>query len=158
MSPAHIGAPAPAFSLLNQDGNPVSLDAYQNQWRVVYFYPKASTPGCTVQACGLRDTLGELRSLRAEVFGISPDAPTKLKKFAQAQNLPFTLLSDPDHTVAEAYGVWALKKFMGKTFMGVVRTTFIIDPNGNLASILNDFKTSTHHEVLLSALKQVQAA
>ena len=79
MSPAHIGAPAPAFSLLNQDGNPVSLDAYQNQWRVVYFYPKASTPGCTVQACGLRDTLGELRSLRAEVLALAPMHQRSLK-------------------------------------------------------------------------------
>lgn len=158
MSPVQIGAAAPAFTLLNQDGSPVSLDSFSNRWRVVYFYPKASTPGCTVQACGVRDTIAELRSLGVEVLAISPDAPAKLKKFSQAQNLPFTLLSDTDHAVAEAYGVWALKKFMGKTFMGVVRTTFIIDPNGNLASILNDFKTSTHHQVLLAALKQLQAA
>lgn len=158
MTPVQIGAAAPAFTLLNQDGSPVSLDSFRNRWRVVYFYPKASTPGCTVQACGVRDTMAELRSLGVEVLAISPDAPAKLKKFSQAQNLPFTLLSDTDHAVAEAYGVWALKKFMGKTFMGVVRTTFIIDPNGNLASILNDFKTSTHHQVLLAAMKQLQAA
>jgi peroxiredoxin Q/BCP len=158
MSLIQIGAAAPKFNLLNQDGNPVSLDNFPNQWRVVYFYPKASTPGCTVQACGIRDSTADLRNLGVEVLGISPDAPAKLKKFAQAQSLPFTLLSDPDHAVAEAFGVWALKKFMGKTFMGVVRTTFIIDPQGNLASILNDFKTSNHHQVLLAALKGLQAA
>ncbi|HNG61067.1 MAG TPA: thioredoxin-dependent thiol peroxidase, partial [Cellvibrionaceae bacterium] len=127
MSLVQVGAPAPAFTLQNQEGSSISLDSLRGQWLAVYFYPKASTPGCTVQACGLRDTMAELRSLGVQVLGISPDAPPKLKKFAQAQSLPFTLLSDVDHAVAEAYGVWALKKFMGKTFMGVVRTTFIID-------------------------------
>jgi len=152
-----IGAPAPAFNLPNQDGTLISIEALRGQWLVVYFYPKASTPGCTVQACGVRDHFAELSALGVKVVGISPDPPAKLKKFALAQNLPFTLLSDADHAVAEAFGVWALKKFMGKTFMGVVRTTFIIDPDGNLASILNDFKTSTHHQVLLSAIQQLQA-
>ncbi len=157
MSHLKVSATAPGFSLHNQDGALVSLDQFRGRWVVVYFYPKASTPGCTVQACGLRDTLDEMSKLDALVIGISPDTPAKLKKFALAQHLPFELLSDIHHEVAERYGVWALKKFMGKTFMGVVRTTFIIDPNGNLATILSDFKTTTHHQVLLTTLKQLQA-
>ncbi|RYZ98257.1 MAG: thioredoxin-dependent thiol peroxidase [Moraxellaceae bacterium] len=151
-----IGTPVPTFCLPDQNAESVSAGHFLGRWLVIYFYPKASTPGCTVQACGLRDSFAQLASLDAQVVGISPDSPAKLKKFALAQSLPFTLLSDESHEVAEAYGVWALKKFMGKTFMGVVRTTFVVDPKGNLASILEGFKTTNHHEVVMAKVKQLQ--
>ncbi|HEY6527674.1 MAG TPA: thioredoxin-dependent thiol peroxidase [Cellvibrionaceae bacterium] len=151
-----IGAPAPLFCLLDQNAALVSANQFLGQWLVIYFYPKASTPGCTVQACGLRDSDMQLASLGVQVVGISPDSPAKLKKFALAQNLSFPLLSDESHEVAESFGVWNLKKFMGKTFMGIVRTTFVVDPDGNLASILEGFKTATHHELVIAKVKQLQ--
>jgi thioredoxin-dependent peroxiredoxin len=157
MKQIECGALAPRFSLLDQDNNAQMPTNFLGKWLVVYFYPKASTPGCTTQACGIRDIYTQLASLGVEVIGISPDLPTKLKKFATTQGLPFRLLSDPDHQVAEAFGVWQLKKFMGKSFMGVVRRTFIIDPKGIIASILVDFKTSTHHETLTTKLQQLLA-
>lgn len=148
----------PSFSLLDQDSLAHQPTDYLGKWLVIYFYPKASTPGCTTQACGIRDIIGELTALNVQVLGISPDLPAKLKKFAVAQSLPFTLLSDLNHEVAEKFGVWQLKKFMGKTFMGVVRTTFIIDPQGKIAAVLDDFKTTTHHETLKVKLQQLMSA
>ena len=147
-----IGAPAPQFSLQNQAGDTISLSDLKGKKVVVYFYPKALTPGCTDQACGLRDTQAELAERNAVVLGLSPDPVVKLAKFQEKHGLNFDLLSDEDHAVAEAFGVWQLKKFMGKEYMGVVRTTFIIDEQGNLANILDKFKTKTHHETLLAAL------
>lgn len=147
-----LGAPAPQFSLLNQDGNTVSLSDFKGATVVVYFYPKALTPGCTDQACGLRDVKGDLQAHNTVVLGLSPDPVSKLAKFRDKHDLNFDLLSDEDHAVAEAFGVWQLKKFMGKEYMGVVRTTFIIDADGNLSQILDTFKTKTHHETLLAAL------
>jgi len=147
-----IGAPAPQFSLQNQAGDTISLSDLKGKKVVVYFYPKALTPGCTDQACGLRDTQAELAERNAVVLGLSPDPVAKLAKFQEKHGLNFDLLSDEDHAVAEAFGVWQLKKFMGKEYMGVVRTTFIIDEQGNLANILDKFKTKTHHETLLAAL------
>src|SRR6056300_1469078 len=145
-----IGAPAPQFSLQNQAGDTISLSDLKGKKMVVYFYPKALTPGCTDQACGLRDTQAELAERNAVVLGLSPDPVAKLAKFQEKHGLNFDLLSDEDHAVAEAFGVWQLKKFMGKEYMGVVRTTFIIDEQGNLANILDKFKTKTHHETLLA--------
>ena len=147
-----IGAPAPQFSLQNQDGQTVSLNDFKGKTVVVYFYPKALTPGCTDQACGLRDSQADLASRNTVVLGLSPDPVAKLAKFREKHGLNFDLLSDEDHAVAEAFGVWQLKKFMGKEYMGVVRTTFIIDGEGNLAQVLDKFKTKTHHETLLAAL------
>ncbi len=147
-----IGAPAPQFSLQNQDGQTVSLSDFKGKTVVVYFYPKALTPGCTDQACGLRDSHGDLASRNTVVLGLSPDPVAKLAKFRDKHGLNFDLLSDEDHAVAEAFGVWQLKKFMGKEYMGVVRTTFIIDGEGKLAQVLDKFKTKTHHETLLAAL------
>jgi len=147
-----IGAPAPQFSLQNQAGDTISLSDLKGKKVVVYFYPKALTPGCTDQACGLRDTQAELAERNAVVLRLSPDPVAKLAKFQEKHGLNFDLLSDEDHAVAEAFGVWQLKKFMGKEYMGVVRTTFIIDEQGNLANILDKFKTKTHHETLLAAL------
>ena len=147
-----IGQPAPAFTALNQHGDEVSLSSLKGKTVVLYFYPKAMTPGCTVQACGLRDTRQELESRNVVVFGISPDAPKRLQKFIERDELNFDLLSDEDHAIAELYGVWAMKKFMGKEFMGVHRITFIIDADGKLVHIMDKVKTKSHHDDLLAVL------
>jgi peroxiredoxin Q/BCP len=147
-----IGKPAPAFTLEDQTGSAVSLADFAGKKVLVYFYPRASTPGCTVQACGLRDSKAELNKLNVEILGISPDTPKKLANFTTKQELNFTLLADPEHEVCEAYGVWQLKKFMGRENMGVVRTSFLVDENGNLEHIFNKFKTKDHHEVVLNYL------
>lgn len=147
-----IGQPAPKFTLLDQNGDSVALDSFKGKKVLVYFYPRASTPGCTVQACALRDTKSELDALNVVVLGISPDTPKKLTNFINKQELNFTLLSDEDHATCEAYNVWQLKKFMGRENMGVVRTSFLIDENGDLAHIFNKFKTKDHHEVVLDVL------
>jgi|TARA_B110000116_G_C16793331_1_gene565113 peroxiredoxin Q/BCP len=149
-----IGAPAPDFSLRNQSGDVVSLDSFLGKKTVVlYFYPKASTPGCTTQACGIRDSGAELAALDVAVLGVSPDPEAKLQRFIDKQSLNFDLLSDEELTITKAYGCWALKKFMGKEFMGVVRTTFIIGKDGTLLHIMDKFKTKTHHDDLLAWLQ-----
>jgi peroxiredoxin Q/BCP len=150
-----IGQPAPKFTLLDQDSNSVELDSFKGKKVLVYFYPRASTPGCTVQACALRDSKSALDDLNVVVLGISPDTPKKLTNFINKQTLNFTLLSDEDHAVCEAYNVWQLKKFMGRENMGVVRTSFLIDENGNLEHIFNKFKTKDHHEVVLEVLNKL---
>ena len=150
-----IGATAPSFSLLNQDGQAVNLQDFKGKKTVVlYFYPKALTPGCTTQACGLRDSKDELQQKNVVVFGISPDPVKKLKQFIDKYELNFDLLSDEDHAVAEQYGVWGLKQFMGRESMGILRTTFVIDQNLKLIAVLDKFKTADHHEVLLSVLEE----
>ena len=148
-----IGNLAPAFSLLNQQGETVSLKNFKGKKNVVlYFYPKALTPGCTTQACGIRDTQKDFAKLDTVVLGVSPDAPDKLGKFMEKHQLNFDLLSDEDHVIAEKYGVWALKKFMGKEFMGVVRTTFIIDKEGRVRYIIEKVNTKSHAQDLLEIL------
>lgn len=148
-----IGNLAPAFTLLDQDGNKVALKDFRDQKNVVvYFYPKAMTPGCTVQACGLRDTSAELAKRNTVVLGISPDPVKKLAKFAERDELNFQLLSDEDHAVADKYGAWGPKKFMGREFDGILRTTFIIGKDGRLKAVLDKFKTKTHHDDLIAAL------
>lgn len=159
-SPQHpkLGNLAPAFSLLDQNGDKVSLKDFKGKANVVlYFYPKAMTPGCTVQACGLRDSKAELAKLDAVAIGVSPDAFPRLAKFEDKHELNFTLLSDEDHAVADNYGVWGLKKFMGKEFMGLIRTTFIIDKNGKLVRTMDKFKTKTHHEDVVAALAELNS-
>ena len=126
------GDQAPAFTLLDQDENEVALSTLKGHKVLVYFYPKADTPGCTTQACGLRDVLGDIGD--AVVLGISPDPPSKQLKFAQKYNLGFQLLSDADHATAEAYGVWGEKKNYGKTYMGIVRSAFLIAEDGTVAN------------------------
>lgn len=154
MSLPKIGNVAPAFSLVNQCGKNISLKDFKGKKNVVlYFYPKASTPGCTVQACGMRDTQSELIKLETVVLGVSPDSPVKLKKFIDKYDLNFDLLADEDHAAADAYGVWALKKFMGKEFMGVVRTSFIIDKEGRLRHIIEKVNTKTHDQDVLAFLQ-----
>ena len=133
----------------------VSLSDYLGKKVLVYFYPRASTPGCTVQACALRDAKSDLESLNVVVLGISPDTPQKLTNFTNKQNLNFTLLGDEDHSICEAFAVWQLKKFMGKENMGVVRTSFLIDEHGKLAHIFDKFKTKDHHQVVLDYLNSI---
>ena len=147
-----LGQPAPDFTTLNQREEEVSLSGLKGKKVVLYFYPKAMTPGCTVQACGLRDTQKELEDRNVVVLGLSPDAPKRLQKFIDRDELNFDLLSDEDHAIAEKYGVWAMKKFMGREFMGVHRITFIIDEDGKLVHIMEKVKTKTHHDDLIAAL------
>lgn len=149
-----LGAAAPDFELLDQQENKVSLSDFRGQIVVLYFYPKAMTPGCTVQACGLRDSKTELQKLGVVSLGVSPDKPARLQKFAKRDNLNFTLLSDPDHSVADKYGAWGPKKFMGREYDGILRTTFIIDKSGNLAKVMDKVKTKTHHDDVLAWIKE----
>ena len=147
------GQQAPDFSLPDQDGNLLSLSSLRGKKVLVYFYPKASTPGCTTQACGLRDIHGELSTLNTVVLGISPDPATRLKNFVVKQQLNFTLLGDEDHAVADAFGVWGPKKFMGKEYDGIHRISFLINEQGVVERVFDDFKTSNHHDVVLDYLK-----
>jgi Peroxiredoxin len=147
MSFPKIGNKAPAFTLKNQNGEEVKLSSFVGSKNVVvYFYPKAMTPGCTVQACGIRDTEADFAKLETVVLAISPDPYPRLKKFEEKQDLNFYLLSDEDHAIAEKYGVWGLKKFMGREFMGILRTTFIIGKDGRLKHLMNKVKTKSHHD------------
>jgi len=157
MAALKIGNAAPAFTLQDQDGKKVSLKDFKGKKHVVlYFYPKAMTPGCTVQACGLRDSKKDLGKLGAVALGISPDPNSRLKKFEEKQDLNFQLLSDEDHAIADKYGVWGLKKFMGREFMGILRTTFVISKEGKLAHIMDKVKTKTHHDDVIEILKSLK--
>lgn len=149
-----VGSKAPAFSLTDQNGKTVALKDFAGKTVVLYFYPKAMTPGCTVQACGLRDTQAELAAKGAVAIGISPDSSARLKKFEIKEGLNFTLLGDEDHAVAEKYGVWALKKFMGRESMGILRTTFIIDPQGKISHVMAKVNTKSHHEDVMALLSE----
>ena len=152
-----IGNLAPAFSLSDQDGKTVTLKQFRDQKNVVlYFYPKAMTPGCTVQACGIRDSQKALAKADTVVLGVSPDPVARLGKFIDKQDLNFTLLSDEDHAVAEKYGVWGLKKFMGKEFMGILRTSFIIGKDGRLKHVMGKVATKTHHDDVLQLIKELK--
>lgn len=149
MSLPKIGNLAPTFKLPDQSGNLHALTDYKGQIVVLYFYPKALTPGCTVQACGLRDSSKTLEKLGIKVFGVSMDSPKLLTKFTEKHHLNFTLLSDENHEVADKYGVWGLKKFMGREYMGLHRMTFIIDREGRLQHIMEKVNTKTHHDDVL---------
>ncbi|GKQ99858.1 thioredoxin-dependent thiol peroxidase [Aeromonas hydrophila] len=153
MQPLSAGSLAPDFSLSDQDGNQVRLADLRGKKVLVYFYPKAMTPGCTTQACGLRDVNAELAALNVVVLGISPDPAKRLKKFEERDNLNFRLLADEDHAVADAFGVWGPKKFMGKEYDGIHRLSFLIDEEGKISHLFNKFKTSDHHQVVLDLLK-----
>ncbi len=150
-----IGGKAPAFILPNQNDDRIKLSAFVGEKNVVlYFYPKALTPGCTTQACGIRDTKKEFEGLDTVVFGISPDPVDKLVKFREKHDLNFDLLADEGHAVADKYGVWGLKKFMGKEFMGILRTTFIIDKAGKLRFIVDKVKTKSHHDDVVAIIRE----
>ena len=150
MAKLKIGAKAPSFVLLNQSGEQVALKDLKGHTVVLYFYPKAMTPGCTVQACGLRDSKSALAKKKVVVLGVSPDPVKRLTKFIEKEELNFDLLSDEDHALTEAYGVWGLKKFMGREFMGVKRTTFIIGKDGKIKHIMDKVNTKTHHDDVLN--------
>ena len=155
MSYPKIGNMAPAFTLKNQDGEKLSLKDFRGKKNVVlYFYPKAMTPGCNVQACGIRDNKEFFDGIDTVVLGVSPDAVPRLPRFIEKQNLNFTLLSDEDHAIADKYGCWGMKKFMGKEFMGLIRTTYIIGKDGRLMTVLNKFKTKTHHQDVIDYMKE----
>ena len=146
------GQAAPAFSLSNENDQTVTLNDLKGKKVLVYFYPKAMTPGCTIQAQGLRDSQAELAKYNVVVLGISPDAVKRLPKFIDKEQLNFSLLSDEDHSVAEAFGVWGPKKFMGKEFDGIHRISFLIDENGKIEQVFDKFTTKNHHTVALDYL------
>jgi peroxiredoxin Q/BCP len=149
-----IGNLAPKFALQDHEGNAVSLADFKGKSAVVvYFYPKAMTPGCTVQAQGLRDTAKALKKLNTVVLGVSPDPIKKLAKFVERDALNFQLLSDENHAVADSYGAWGPKKFMGREFDGILRTTFIVGKDGKLKAVMDKFKTKDHHTALIAELE-----
>ena len=147
-----VGQAAPEFTLPDQEGNEVSLSDFRGQRVVVYFYPKADTPGCTAQACGIRDHAADYDAADAAVLGISPDTVGDVKKFADKFDLRFHLLADADHAVAEAYGVWVEKHRYGRTYWGNERTTFVIDADGQVAEVLRNVKPAQHDDLVLGAL------
>jgi peroxiredoxin Q/BCP len=150
-----IGTPAPGFDLESSAGRNISLkDFVGTKTVVLYFYPKADTPGCTKQACGFRDALADYDKARVVVLGISPDPVAKVKKFADKFHLNFPLLADPDHAVADAYGVWGEKKFMGRKYMGVKRTTFVIDRRGNIAHVFENVRPEGHDKEVLGWVRE----
>ena len=153
INPLNAGDDAPAFSLQNQDGTIVTLfELLKKQQVLVYFYPKASTPGCTVQAENLRNEKDELAKLNTRVVGISPDPIKRLKNFETKKELNFDLLSDEDRAIAEAFGVWGYKKFMGKEYDGIHRLSFLIGQDGKIKHLFDKFKTKDHHQVVLDYL------
>ncbi|GAB5380600.1 MAG: thioredoxin-dependent thiol peroxidase [Aliiglaciecola sp.] len=153
MKRLNAGDKAPQFSLQDENDNTVNLADFAGKKVLVYFYPKAMTPGCTIQAQGLRDSKSDLKALNVVVLGISPDAQKRLPKFVEKENLNFTLLSDEDHAVADAFGVWGPKKFMGREYDGIHRISFLIDENGVVEHVFDKFKTKDHHQVVLDHLK-----
>ena len=152
------GQEAPDFTLPDQDGNEVKLSDLRGAPVVLYFFPKADTPGCTAQACGVRDHRNDYESSGARVVGVSPDTVTAQRKFAGKYGLDFTLLADENHEVADLYGVWGEKKMYGKTYLGVTRATFLIDPEGKVVKVFPKVSPKTHDEVVLEALGQLASA
>lgn len=151
----NVGDRAPDFTLLDQNANEVSLHDYRGKNVVVYFYPKAMTPGCTVQACEIRNSESKLKAAGIVVLGISADPVKSLKKFEERDKLNFTLLSDPDKKVIEAYGSWGLKKFMGREFMGILRQSFLINREGKVVHVMHKVNTKTHHDDVLNIFKNL---
>jgi peroxiredoxin Q/BCP len=150
------GDEAPDFELPDQDGRVVKLSDLRGQPVVVYFYPKADTPGCTTQACGVRDRQADYSKAGAVVLGISPDPVAKVKRFHDKQALNFSLLADEGHAVADSYGVWVQKSMYGRTYNGNERTTFIVDPDGRVAAVLRKVKPAEHDDLVLKALEQAR--
>jgi thioredoxin-dependent peroxiredoxin len=155
--PVQTGDTAPDFELANQNGETVRLSELRGKPVVLYFYPKADTPGCTIQACGVRDRRADYEAARATVLGISPDPVSRVKKFDDKYGLEFPLLADEDHAVAEAYGTWVEKRNYGRTYMGAARTTFVIDADGKIAAVLENVKPKTHDDDVLAALAAASA-
>ena len=149
-----VGMKAPAFSLMNERGDTVTLDSYKGKYVVLYFYPKDMTPGCTTEACDFRDAHEDFSSLNAVILGVSMDDANRHTKFIEKHGLPFSLLVDADHTVAESYNVWVLKKMYGKEYMGIERTTFLIDPEGIIVKEWRKVKVKNHIEEVLTTIRQ----
>jgi peroxiredoxin Q/BCP len=152
------GQAAPDFTLPDQDGKELALSDLRGETVVLYFYPRADTPGCTTQACGVRDRGADYGAAGARVIGVSPDEVGAVKKFAEKFDLDFTLLADADHAVADAYGTWVEKSMYGKKYMGVQRATFLIDPDGTIAKVFPKVSPKTHDDVVLKALAELAAA
>ncbi len=148
------GDKAPGFGVVNQNNEVMSLQSYRGKKVILYFYPKDSTPGCTAESCNLRDSYSELTTLGFEVIGVSADSVASHQKFISKHDLPFDLLSDTDRKVIEAYGVWGPKKFMGKEYEGIHRTTFVIDENGVIERVFNKVKTKEHTQQILETYKK----
>ena len=146
------GSPAPDFTLTSDSGEAVTLSSFRGAPVVLYFYPKDDTPGCTVQACAIRDAWGEFERSGAVVLGVSPDSAESHVQFRDKYELPFTLLADEDHSVSEAYGTWVEKNYAGKTYMGVERSTFVIDEDGNVAKVMRRVKPDEHADDVLAVL------
>jgi thioredoxin-dependent peroxiredoxin len=146
------GKPAPDFTLASDSGDTVTLSQFRGAPVVLYFYPRDDTPGCTAQACGIRDVWTELQGKGAVVLGVSPDSPRKHAKFREKYGLPFTLLSDEDHQVAKQYGTWVEKSMYGKTYLGMERSTFVIDAEGTVAKVMRKVKPTEHADDVLAAL------
>jgi thioredoxin-dependent peroxiredoxin len=152
------GDKAPDFTLPGQHGEDVSLSDLRGQTVVLYFYPRADTPGCTTQACGIRDRGDEYAAAGARVIGVSPDEPASLEKFDDKHDLGFTLLGDVDHAVADAYGAWGEKSMYGKKYMGMLRSTFIVDADGKIARVFPKVQPKKHDDLVLRALGELAAA
>lgn len=148
------GTPAPDFALADETGTVRRLTDFRGQTVVLYFYPKDDTPGCTTEACNFRDDYSAYQEAGVTILGVSPDSPKSHAKFKQKFQLPFSLLADEDHAVCEAYGVWGPKKFMGKEYMGVLRTTFVIDPEGNIKKVFENVKPADHSAEVLAAVRE----
>lgn len=142
--------PAPELGLPDQDGHTHSLKDYRGQWLLLYFYPKDDTPGCTVEACTLRDAFPDFSKLDLNIIGVSADSTDRHARFAAKHNLPFPLLSDPEHVVLERYGVWQEKKLMGHTYMGIARTSFLINPQGNIEKVYEQVRPAAHAAEVLA--------
>jgi peroxiredoxin Q/BCP len=147
------GKPAPDFELASDSGETVKLSDLRGKQVVLYFYPKDDTPGCTTQACGIRDAYGEFQREGAVILGVSPDDERSHVRFKEKYELPFTLLADTDHRVADEYGVWGEKKYMGRTYWGVERSTFVIDADGNVKRVMRKVKPDTHADEVLATLR-----
>ncbi len=150
--PISAGIPAPSFAVPDETGTVRSLDEFRGKYVVLYFYPKDDTPGCTTEACNFRDDYSAYEKAGVVILGVSPDSPKSHAKFKQKHNLPFSLLADENHAICEAYGVWGQKKFMGREYMGVLRTTFLIDPEGKIVKVFEDVKPADHSAEVLAAL------
>lgn len=156
MSKLKIGNAAPDFKTTDQDSKPHKLSDYKGKWVLLYFYPKDDTPGCTKEACAIRDMMPDFKKLKLQVFGVSIQDTKSHKKFAEKYDLPFTLLVDDEKKIVNKYGVWGKKKFMGREYMGTFRTSFLIDPKGKIVKIYENVKPEIHANEVLEDLKKLK--
>lgn len=150
-----VGRVAPAFKLLDQDGRPQELKKFLGSWVLLYFYPKDDTPGCTIEACTIRDQFKDFKKIKATVIGVSTDSVESHRKFADAYELPFTLIADTEKKLVNKYGVWGEKNMMGRKYMGTKRTSFLIDPKGKIAKVYESVKPPVHAAQVLADLKEL---